>query len=146
MSVYIATYREPNSDRISQISRLARQFHAGFLVIESREDLVNNMVALGMGPAIGQHHTWVPLELDARSRPLAEFEHPENVVYVLGSQIGTIPRDVLDLLDTPVFVETPPIGSPVLPTPVVAGIVLHHRLVQEATLGELNSVLAEQGA
>lgn len=138
MSVYLATYREPNSDRNHQISRIAQQFGAGFLPLDSRADLVEHMVALGMGPAIGQHHRWVPLELASDAVPLGTFEHPENVVYVLGSQIGTIPRDVLDLMtDPPVFIETLPTSdSPVLATPVVAGIVLHHRLTA-SRFGEL---------
>lgn len=131
MTVYLATYREVNPERIRQIRWVARNYGAEYLEIISKTDLMRLKVVLngGNSQSLVQPHRWVPLELNDKAVPLSEFEHPRaDVVYVLGCQINTIPDDVLSMMETPVYVETLPGGSPVLPTPVVAGIVMHHRL------------------
>ncbi len=124
MSVYVATFREKDNLRTQHVAAVARSFGAGAVALEGVEDLVTHQMAL-------PRHLWVPLELTTGATPLARFEHPEDVVYVLGPQNGTLPREALNLMETPVYVETDATTDrPVLLTPTVAGIVLHHRLVQ----------------
>ena len=131
MSFYVAVYDEPDRARLSQIDWIARTMGAiGTVTIGG--------LAGGRYPHFADIRdakahlpgAWVPLELTPRSVPLAEFTHPQEAVYLLGAQIHTIPVSALRQLPRPVVVETHVGRRAVIPTPAVAGIVLHHRLTQ----------------
>ena len=70
----------------------------------------------------------VCLELDTHAVPLGQFHHPTDVLYIVGPELGTIPREVLDL-GRVVKVET---ASPFpLKPSVAAAIVLHDHYLQQ---------------
>lgn len=69
----------------------------------------------------------VCLELDTHAVPLSRFHHPTDALYVVGPELGSLPREVLDL-GRIVRVETDS-HFPLKPS-VAAAIVLHDRHVQ----------------
>jgi tRNA G18 (ribose-2'-O)-methylase SpoU len=69
--------------------------------------------------------TVVAVELDTHSVPLSRFAHPQDAVYMLGSENRGIPRDVLDQIGRIVQVETANPWS--LNVATAGAIVLHHR-------------------
>lgn len=124
LTVNVAVYGEHNVERVAQIQLVSSRLNGK--TVHRVYDLRSLM---NLGEMLDA--TFVPLEIDAEAIPLSEFQHPENALYVLGPQHSFLPDSALDLMPTPVYVETfPDAPSPVLPTPVVLGVVLHHRLMQ----------------
>ena len=134
---YVVVLNEHDRHRVQEIYNAAERLGAGQVYTVGRHD--NSVRAIhydALEEAVDNlRGTWVPLELTPGATPLASFEHPEDAIYLVGPQAGYLPPWVLNGRE-PVAVETGP-NSPslVLPTPVVVGIALHHRLVQQQTLG-----------
>ena len=135
---YVVVLNEHDGKRVREIHQAAERLGAGRIYTVGRcyEALAHHYDTLE--EALDNiRGTWVPLELTKYAVPLAEFEHPEDAIYLVGPQIGYLPPWVMNGRQ-PVAVETGPHSpSLVLPTPVVVGVVLHHRLVQMDTLGAL---------
>ena len=138
----VVVLNEHDRRRVQEIVNAAERLGANHIYTVGRHD-----------NAVRAHHyadleealdnirgTWVPLELTPGATPLAAFEHPSDAIYLVGPQSGYLPPWVMNGRE-PVAVETGP-HSPtrVLPTPVVVGVVLHHRLVQMQTLGLMEEV------
>lgn len=139
---YVVVLNEHDSRRFQQIRQAAERLGAGDVYSVGRYHGMATHWYDALEEAIDNiRGTWVPLELTGRSVPLSEFTHPQDAVYVVGPQIGTLPPWLLTSRE-PVAVETVPSGSsPVLPTPVVVGIALHHRLIQQQTFNALEASL-----
>lgn len=135
---YVVVLNEHDGKRVHEIQQAAERLAAGriYTVGRCHDPLAQHYDTLE--EALDNiRGTWVPLELTRTSVPLSEFEHPDDGIYLVGPQIGYLPPWVMNGRQ-PVAVETGP-DSPtrVLPTPVVVGVVLHHRLVQLDTIGAL---------
>lgn len=133
---YIAVYGEPSKTRLGQLEWVSKSMGARALLTLGHGANVGRYPHFDdvreVKGVLGPDYTWVPLELTPRSIPLGEFTHPEKAIYVLGAQIHTIPVSVLRQMPRPVVVETHISHTAILPTVAVAGITLHHRLVQMA--------------
>ena len=66
----------------------------------------------------------VCIELVEGATPLAEYQHPENVIYIFGPEDGTIKQELIDRADAVVYIPT--IGS--LNLAATVNIVLYDRL------------------
>lgn len=139
---YVVVLNEHDSQRVRQIGMAAERLGAGHVYTVGK---YHEPLTLGY-PTLEEaldniRGTWVPLELTPGSVPLAEFTHPEDAVYVVGPQIGSLPPWLLTSREA-VAVETAHnSASDVLPTPVVVGITLHHRLVQQQVFNALEASL-----
>jgi hypothetical protein len=133
MTAYVAVLDEPNDFRRQQIKWVAESMGADFVVIGGKVDTSGFYFADVRTAKTYLDGVWVPLELTSHSQPLDTFTHPERAIYLLGSQTGTLSRHLLSTLPQPVRVETQSTRRRVIPTPVVAGIVLHHRLTQKVS-------------
>lgn len=134
---YVVVLNEHDRHRVREMVLTAQRLGAGRIYTVGRYDEVVGAVHYdALEEALDNiRGTWVPLELTPHAIPLAEFQHPEDAIYLVGPQIGYLPPWVMNGRD-PVAVETGPDSpTPILPTPVVVGVVLHHRLVQQQTLG-----------
>ena len=77
---------------------------------------------------IARHGSLVSIEQDTHAVPLANFNHPESGLYLIGPMNGSIPRSIRDL-GRIVVVETQS-EFPLKPS-VAGAIVLHDRHVQK---------------
>lgn len=138
----VVVLNEHDRHRVQEIVNAAERLGAGQIYTVGRHDNSTRAIHYdALEEIVGNlRGTWVPLELTPGATPLAAFEHPEDAIYLVGPQSGYLPPWVVNGRE-PVAVETGP-HSPtrVLPTPVVVGVVLHHRLVQMQTLGLMEEV------
>ena len=67
----------------------------------------------------------VAVELDPRSVPLTEYEHPERAAYLLGAEDHGLPLDVLDKCHGVVQIET--VRPQSMNVAVAGSLVLRHR-------------------
>lgn len=68
----------------------------------------------------------IAIELDESSVPLAEFEHPERAIYLLGAEDYGIPKEILKRCND--IVQLP--GNYSQNVSVVGGIVLYDRFIK----------------
>lgn len=72
----------------------------------------------------------VAIEQSAKSVVIADYQEPDNVLYILGSEVEGLPEEVLAMSD--IIVELPMCGTKEsLNVSVTAGIVLYHALTRK---------------
>jgi len=134
MSFYVATYDELNHGFAQEVARIGALFGAsGYLQLGKGEHTVRRTdieCLKGLLPDALPTDVELGISVVAVATigdPLAKYDHPEGAIYVLGPQTGTLSDDLLTVADDVVRVE-----GPVLPTDVVAGIVLRDRELKRA--------------
>ena len=140
MTFYVGTYGENNTQNSHAVARVAAALGAtGFFTIGSwgidRTDIETSHFRTLAAAVEGLPEALPWIALETGGQDLGSFEHPGAGIYLLGPQMGSLTNyDVLDWMAFRVTVEGPGESATVLPTDVIAGIVLHHRIMQGAEL------------
>lgn len=117
MTVNVAVWMPSSINEVNRLRHVAGLYGAGVIEVWDMDQL---------HALIARHGPLVPLEMTRTARPLSAFQHPEDALYLVGPQNGSLPAEVL-VIGSPVVVETDS-KYPLQPH-VAAAIVLHHRYV-----------------
>tara|TARA_B100000508_G_scaffold14126_1_gene9683 strand:- start:5807 stop:6277 length:471 start_codon:yes stop_codon:yes gene_type:complete len=123
--VFLVGYTPSPIDRFGRIqteiskTSLGASEEVTWQYFEKIEDVLHEMQSEGINV--------VAVEQTESSVSLADFDEPEQVVYVMGNEIDGVSDEVLNVADT--IVEIPMLGTKEsLNVSVAAGIILYHGL------------------